>query len=678
MSVIAVSDNRPIIVVEDATPNIDITMQGPVGPEGFGVEYHLDAFVSNHLSTTNVQLGFETILADSNASLTNSDTGYYADGEGGLIVLGFHPYHIGNYQITLPRYLRMRGQGAGLSVIVCEHANSRVNIGETTLSQKHHNNLSGGFTIDGAGIATLPLWIGRVVQGVFQDITVANSAGAGIEIAETQNSRFLGLESVSHAGDAIQLTNGAAGNHLWVECSGFGGYGIAGYASTTGGGPSNNTFYGIVENPQATVNSMVYFEAGTGNLLDRMSISDATPDHVVTLIKTVVNPHGGAPPDYLTLRDVSLQGGNYGTTISSSVTTTVAGDATHNEQQVVDVTGAASGTYTLTFTRISTQTTSAIAYSATAATVQAALEALSNIGSGNVSVTGGRILGTSTYEFTIVFQGALALLDVPQLTVTTTSLVARTAYSTIGIDHGGSFGSIYVEGYLRLFALGQGFICQDNHCTININGYLDISSPGAGGGAFTQFTNNDGGTPSGMDNMILNAQHKLLRINRTTTTGGQNGFFQGLVVGENVPRVSMDTGGITISKDGSTTADRLSQGAAGQLTTSGTLKATTGLLAGTGLSVPGTITVILTHAISWTPGTLANGASALTGITITGAALGDHALPSFDALTDVGGWVLAATITATNQGRVRLTNNTGSSVTLGAGNLRVTVFRVTG
>ncbi len=61
-----------------------------------------------------------------------------------------------------------------------------------------------------------------------------------------------------------------------------------------------------------------------------------------------------------------------------------ASPATVNEQQQVSTGGATGGTFTLTF---SGQTTTALAYNATAAQVQAALEALSNIAPGDVYVS---------------------------------------------------------------------------------------------------------------------------------------------------------------------------------------------------------------------------------------------------------------------------------------------------
>ena len=81
--------------------------------------------------------------------------------------------------------------------------------------------------------------------------------------------------------------------------------------------------------------------------------------------------------------------------------------------QTLTVSGTVSGgTYIINFRG---QQTASLAYNATAAAIQAALEALGAIGSGNVAVTGGALPGTPA---TITFQGALAGLDVPAVTIT--------------------------------------------------------------------------------------------------------------------------------------------------------------------------------------------------------------------------------------------------------------------
>lgn len=74
-----------------------------------------------------------------------------------------------------------------------------------------------------------------------------------------------------------------------------------------------------------------------------------------------------------------------------------------NEVQTLTITGTPTGgTFKLSFKGIKT---AAIAYNANAATVQAALEALISVGTGNVSCGGGALPGTPV---TITFQGALA------------------------------------------------------------------------------------------------------------------------------------------------------------------------------------------------------------------------------------------------------------------------------
>lgn len=84
-----------------------------------------------------------------------------------------------------------------------------------------------------------------------------------------------------------------------------------------------------------------------------------------------------------------------------------------SEVQSVAITGTPTGgTFTLTFAGY---TTAAIQYNASAAAVQAALEALPNIGTDNVTCTGGPLPGTAV---AVTFKGYLAGADVAQMTAT--------------------------------------------------------------------------------------------------------------------------------------------------------------------------------------------------------------------------------------------------------------------
>lgn len=93
-----------------------------------------------------------------------------------------------------------------------------------------------------------------------------------------------------------------------------------------------------------------------------------------------------------------------------------------NAYQSVTITGTpAGGTFTLTFDGA---TTAGIAYNASAATVKAALEALSTIGTGNVSAAGGALPGTPVV---VNFQNALGYRSMHTMTANGAGLSGGTA-----------------------------------------------------------------------------------------------------------------------------------------------------------------------------------------------------------------------------------------------------------
>jgi hypothetical protein len=91
------------------------------------------------------------------------------------------------------------------------------------------------------------------------------------------------------------------------------------------------------------------------------------------------------------------------------------------------------------------------------------------------------------------------------------------------------------------------------------------------------------------------------------------------------------------------------------------------------LSDVGGITAILTNTAAWNPGNLANLSFDAVNVTCTGAAVGDPALAGFSSL--VTGWLIYATVIATDSVRVTIENRTGGSVDLASGTVRVTVFK---
>lgn len=119
-------------------------------------------------------------------------------------------------------------------------------------------------------------------------------------------------------------------------------------------------------------------------------------------------------------------------------------NGTTEEVQTVTEGGSGLTSFTLTYAG---QTTGSIVAAATAAQVQTALEALSNIGVGDVTVT-----GSASGPYTVTFGGSLANTNVAQMTATPTggSGTVTVATATAGgaaVDSPTGAGK--TEGHLR-------------------------------------------------------------------------------------------------------------------------------------------------------------------------------------------------------------------------------------
>jgi hypothetical protein len=117
-----------------------------------------------------------------------------------------------------------------------------------------------------------------------------------------------------------------------------------------------------------------------------------------------------------------------GTALSALASITTGSGGT-NEQQLVTISNATSGTFTLTY---SGQTTGAIAYNAAASAVQTAIQALSNVGAGNATVT-----GSAGGPYTVTFAGTLADTNVAQMTASAGSLVGSSPTAVVTTTTGG-------------------------------------------------------------------------------------------------------------------------------------------------------------------------------------------------------------------------------------------------
>jgi hypothetical protein len=131
-----------------------------------------------------------------------------------------------------------------------------------------------------------------------------------------------------------------------------------------------------------------------------------------------------------------------------------------DEVQAISPTGVVSGgTFTITYAG---QTTAAIAYNATPAAIQAALEALSNLAPGDVFVTGGPL---PTNRVQLRFAGTLLGTNVAEITVNSGGLTGGGSYTPSTLLVGGA-------------AVGQ--IAESPVSGNEINLYVDTTSGGLG------------------------------------------------------------------------------------------------------------------------------------------------------------------------------------------------------
>lgn len=145
-----------------------------------------------------------------------------------------------------------------------------------------------------------------------------------------------------------------------------------------------------------------------------------------------------------------------------------------SEVQQFWLTSATGGSYTITFKG---DTTLAIQYNDNAATVQARLEALTAIGSGNVTVSGS---GTSGSPFVVTFGSSLANLAQPLLAFTSTLTPTATATITLVRTQSGNSNTNVVQDVMITD------IDLDGNNTVGSRG-ISVSHPGGNEGRLIDF-----------------------------------------------------------------------------------------------------------------------------------------------------------------------------------------------
>ncbi len=160
---------------------------------------------------------------------------------------------------------------------------------------------------------------------------------------------------------------------------------------------------------QVGVNQLAVPQVDTSN-----SFASATGQAAGVNINAGANTVGVTINGVQATADYFINGGITNQQALTALAEAISSIAGNNDLQRITIDGAGSGNFALTFNG---QTTAALAFNASAATVQAALEALPGVGAGQVSVS-----QNATNSYTIAFKGTLANRPLPKLLATNMSL----------------------------------------------------------------------------------------------------------------------------------------------------------------------------------------------------------------------------------------------------------------
>ena len=141
-------------------------------------------------------------------------------------------------------------------------------------------------------------------------------------------------------------------------------------------------------------------------------------------------------------------------TAEARISTLTQGGVATNEVQRLSIARATSGTFTLTFNG---QTTTPIVFNASAGAIQSALEALSNIDPGDVTVNSVATSELNTLAFNVTFTGNLGNTNVNPLTSNVANLLTNrvddlggTYLETTPVNQGGIFPGVFERELARV------------------------------------------------------------------------------------------------------------------------------------------------------------------------------------------------------------------------------------
>lgn len=381
---------------------------------------------------------------------------------------------------------------------------------------------------------TVGVHVDTVEQGVGNEVQVINIASSSINGSFTL--RFAGSSATSNVPIGVNVPGTIEGVLSDLSNVGAGNVRVL--------GPSN---FGIT--------------GGTYYVIFRGSLSGANLPQLVTAPGTLVNGGPQFPP--------------------VAVTASTLAEGAGNEVQSLLLGAGLGATYSLQF---GGQSTTSLASSSDAAAVQAALEALPNIGAGNVRVVSGAT-GAGTYH--VIFTGALANTDVAPISTASAGVTPST------VRDGGSekIGGLSVSNGLVSIPDGKSLSIDYAHLDTGT-----ISGPGV---------LNLGGNVSVNDNppSLISASINLLGGDRIFDISQGQGVVDLLISGV------ISNGAVTKARDGMLSLTGANTYEGGTVISSGPLSVANTSGSGTGA---GAVSVLAGATLSGT-GTVAGAVTVASG-----------------------------------------------------------------
>lgn len=265
-------------------------------------------------------LGGQSFIANTYRTGSNTDAQALqaasdaATAAGGGIVVAYGAWSL-NDPVTFLEAVDLIGYGSsqayGATVFTATTADASIRFGTTAA---HSGGVSGGFAVNGAGIATEPFYVGQAVGRSFVNIDVRNSAGTGFSLQGTANCEFHQCNTQSSATDGFRLDRASGNSFFRCEAGSSGTYNldlmsasvtvIPGNASNY---PQDNAFYKcFFEYHSATTVASVHQGAGGDNMLSDCTIATSSTPTTACLTLVKVEKAGTQLSFGLRLRDCIL------------------------------------------------------------------------------------------------------------------------------------------------------------------------------------------------------------------------------------------------------------------------------------------------------------------------------------------------------------------------------------